>query len=364
MTRGWKIGVSFAAAVVALNLALAALRSATGGTPGGPTSSSYATGADGDAAYASLLLRAGHDVEQSRKAARQAQLLPSDTAVILDPPFVDRADVDALVSFVAQGGRLIASEQSPWLRLPLPALELGDDGRGRSRPFVPIAELAHVREVVSRGGPRWRSVGAALPALGDRVGALLAVASLGRGRVYLLADSSPLQNRFLGDADNAALGLGLAGAPARRVVFFESYHGYGRASGLGVIPVRWRTALILEAIAVLTFMVARGRRLGPPESEGRGLPPSRAEYVRSLATTLRRTRDRREALLSLRSELRRRIALRAGLPGDASDDALGAAAMRLGLEKDEVDAALAGDDLALGRVFAHTESGRRQLWTS
>ena len=36
--------------------------------------------------------------------------------------------------------------------------------------------------------------------------------SAGRGRALLLADAAPLQNRLLGRADNAALGLALAGA--------------------------------------------------------------------------------------------------------------------------------------------------------
>ena len=364
MTRGWRIGLTIAGLVVALNLVLAGLRAATGGTPGGPRSSSYATGPDGDAAYASLLLRAGHRVVQARTAPARNELQPGDTAVVLDPPFVDGGDIEALVAFVAEGGRVVLSDESRWLRKPLPVPRLGREGRDRSIPFAPIAELAGVRSVVSDGGRRWTSVGTALPALGDAGGSLLAVAGQGLGRLYLLSDASPLQNRYLGRADNARFALGLAGARTRRVVFFESFHGYGRGSGLTLIPFRWRTALLLEALAVLTFMVARGRRLGPPERESRELAPPRVDYVRALAATLRRTRDHREALLPLRAELRRRIALRTGLAADADDDALRRSAPRLGLSADEVGAALGGDDLALGRVFARTEGGRRQQWSS
>lgn len=365
MSRGWKIGLSVAAGIAALNLLLAGVRAATGGTPGGPRSSSYATGPDGDAAYAALLLKAGHKVVRLRLPPGRVNLLPTDTAVVLDPPFVERADGDALAAFVSGGGRLIAAEQQPWLRAPLPAPDLGSDGKKRSRPFAPIAELVGVRSVESSGGPRWRSVGSALPALGDRGGALLALTRRGAGTVLLLSDSSPLQNRFLDRADNARFALGLAGSRSRRVVFFETYHGYGRGgAGLKSIPFSWRTALLLEGAAVLTFMLARARRLGPPEPETRQLAPPRAEYVRSLATTLMRTRDKREALEPLRAELRRRIAIRAGLASDADDAALQAAASRLGLAPDEVAAALADDELALGRVFARTADGRRQSWMS
>ena len=363
MSRGWKIALSVAAGIAALNLLLAGLRSATGGTPGGPTSSSYATGADGDAAYAELLLEAGHRVEQVRRTPSDFALLPTDTAVVLDPPFVERDDVSALAAFVGSGGRLIAAEAGAWLQAPLPTPRLGSDGQTDSLPFAPIAELAGVARVASAGGRRWRSVGTALPALGDKGGSLLAVATEGRGIVLLLADSSPLQNGFLDRADNARFALGLAGCRSRRIVFFETYHGYGRGgTGLAAIPFRWRTALLLEGAAVLTFMLARARRLGPPEPESRELAPPRAEYVRSLAATLMRTRDRREALAPLRTELRRRIALRTGLPGDADDAALQAAAPRLGLAPDEVAAALADDELALGRIFARTGDGRRQPW--
>ncbi len=333
MSRGWKIALSLAAAVAALNLLLAGLRAISGGTPGGPTSSSYATGPDGDAAYASLLLKAGHHVVRLRISPADAALRSTDTAVILDPPSVERSDADALDAFVLDGGRLVGA--GSWTKAPLPTPTLGDNGSTRSEP-----------------------------SLGDDAGPLLAVASEGAGRVLLLSDSSPLQNRFLDHADNARLALGLAGSAERRVVFFETYHGYGRGSGLGAIPSRWRTALLLEAAAVLTFMLARARRLGPPEAESRELAPPRVEYVRSLAATLRRTRDRRAALDPLRAELRRRILVRTGLPGDADDAALRSAAPRLGLAPEDLDAALGDDELALGRLFARTGDGRRQRWRS
>ena len=52
MNRGWRIGLSVVGLVIALNLVLRVLGSVTGGTPGGPDSSSYATAVRGTAAYA------------------------------------------------------------------------------------------------------------------------------------------------------------------------------------------------------------------------------------------------------------------------------------------------------------------------
>src|SRR5204862_7578932 len=88
-------------------------------------------------------------------------------------------------------------------------------------------ELRHVRHVETAGLSAWRSAGRAQSLLGRGGAVVLAGASVGNGRVLLLADPSPLQNRLLGRRDNAELGLALAGPPGRPVAFLESYHGYG-----------------------------------------------------------------------------------------------------------------------------------------
>ena len=140
----------------------------------------------------------------------------------------------------------------------------------------------------------------------------------GRGRIALLADSSPLQNRLLGEADNAALALALSGRGP--LTFVESVHGYGPARGLAALPARFGWALIGLALAALVFMVARGRRLGPPEPERRDLPPPRRAYVDALAATMARGKEREEAVAPVRAEARRRLARRAGLGPQAGED--------------------------------------------
>jgi Domain of unknown function (DUF4350) len=365
MSRGWKIALGLLAGVIVLNLGLAALRSATGGTPGGPTSSSYATASDGAAAFASLLARAGHDVVRERVAPHRVALDPGDTVVVLDPPFVLPQDAIALRRFVRRGGRLIASSDgSSWLgRVVSRPPAWGAHAVTVARPLVPIAELQGVRRIEPAGNGAWLRAGSSIPVLGDRQGSILAVAALGRGRALLLADSSPLQNAYLGKADNARLASSLAGAPSRRVVFFETYHGYGRGTGFGAIPARWRLAFLLAGLAALVFMFARVRRLGPPELAARPFAPSRREYVDALAATLARTRDRGEALAPLRREIRDRITRRSGLPPDAPDADVGAAAARFGLASDEIQSLLRSeppfDELAIGRAFARTAPERR-----
>jgi hypothetical protein len=115
---------------------------------------------------------------------------------------------------------------------------------------------------------------------------------VGHGEALLLTDATPLRNRALGTGDHAALGLQLAGPPARRVAFVESVHGYHDARGLAALPARVRACLWLLGLAALAFLILRGRRLGPPEEQARRLPPARREHVEALAAALARTRDR------------------------------------------------------------------------
>lgn len=355
-SRAWKAVGVLVAAVVAVNLVLQRIDRATG-TPGGPTSSSFATAPQGLAAYAALLDREGHPVTRLRTPPAESELDLGTTLVVLDPQGLTSADVRALRSFVEGGGRLVAGGlgSTAWLGSLLahpPRWVSG--GPFTARPLAPAPELAGVRVVRTAGEGTWGGSGETLPVLAGVVRELLSVGNPGGGRVLLLADASPLQNRLLGRADNAALGLGLAGQRERPVVFAESVHGYGRASGLRAIPNSWRWTLIGLLVAALVWMVSRGRRLGPPERARRALAPPRREYAEALGAVLARTRSPHTA-----GEIVRSAALaRLGAAGD-----LGAAARHAGLAAAEAKALVEGvrDDaglLAAGRALARLERGR------
>ena len=119
----------------------------------------------------------------------------------------------------------------------------------------------------------------------DAASSLAAVARVGAGRAVLLADASPLLNGRLAARDDAAFALAVAGA-GRPVAFVESVHGYGRASGWGALPGRFRGALVLLGLAGAVLVLARGRRLGPAQPAGRELAPARAAYAEGLAGAL------------------------------------------------------------------------------
>lgn len=344
MSRRWRVGLGLLAVIVAINIVLRVLGTLTGGTPGGPRSSSYATSSAGAAAYAELLGRAGHAIDQARSLPHRGPPSSDATVFLLDPPAVASADIDALAAFVRSGGRLVASGLSPDA---LRKLGVSAPSRVRGGPSARADGLA-----IQTDGVTWRAHG------------FLFSTRLGRGTVDLLPDASPLQNRLLGTADNAAFGLALAGRPARPAEFLESYHGYGRSAGLSALPLAWKLLLSGLGLAALVWLAARGRRFGPAELEARHMPPPRREYVDSLARVLLRGGRRDEAVEPVRREARRALLARAALPPDAADADLEAAAQRFGLPNDEVKALLQpartdADVLSVGRALARIGEDRR-----
>jgi hypothetical protein len=361
----WKPFAAIAVAVVAVNALALALRTSAPG-PRGPAHSAYATSPRGLAAYASLLERHGHRVARVVERPEGARLDPDSVAFVVDPDFVTADDVRALRRFVAGGGRAVVAVDRParWLGALLapatpPEWDVGLPGA--AHPLAPAAEVDGVRKVELRGEGAWTATGGALPVLGTASDARVAVASLGKGRVVLVADPSPLENRGLAHADDALLGLDLAGAGRRPVVFVEGVHGFGRATGLRAIPLSWWVVLAGLAAAALVYVFARGRRLGPPERAERELPPARSMYVAALGARLAAARDREATVGTLGRELDRRLAVPFDDPEARARafDRFGVPAADRGLiEAAEPNAAT---ELALGRAVAAVYAAQTPL---
>jgi Domain of unknown function (DUF4350) len=364
MTSARKLVAALVAALVALNILVLALGEAFS-EPGGPTSSSYATAPDGLAAYADLVRARGHGVTRLRESLDEAGLEPRSTLVLLDPREpLSGVDARAVREFVRSGGRVVAggAASEAWITriVDAPPPAWSPEPTANATTLAPGAGIGPGWTVESAGAGSWSDAGSTLPVLGAEDRALVVVAEVGRGTAILLADASPVQNALLGTADNAAFALAAVGE-ARDVVFVESVHGYGEASGIRAIPTSWKWTLGGLLLAALALIIARGRRLGPPERESRELPPPRRAYVDSLAGVLARTRRPSEAIEPLRRAARARVAARASLDREADDTAMAKAAARIGLADDEIRAVFqpapdGSDILAAGRAFARLEA--------
>jgi len=357
-STGGRVVIGFLAFFVGLN-AVAFVITSFRPEPSGEDGSAYATQPRGAAAYAELLQRAGHRVSYLRESLDEERLDPATTIIVLDAPELSGDEREALAGFLRRGGRLVAGGARAGAGVVPRPPRWSPGGPRRSRPTAPVPETRSVREVVSAGEGGFDTIGGALPALGTEH-PLLVVAQVQGGRALLLADASPLQNRLLARADNAALGIGLAGPAGRPVAFVESVHGFGRGSGLEALPGRWKVGLALAILAALLWMGSRARRLGPPEDSGEPPPPARREHVEALALPLRRAREPEIALATLQAAARAQVVRRASLSPAAPDADVREAALRLGFGEDEA-AALTGERdadtaLALGRALAR---GRR-----
>jgi hypothetical protein len=359
--RRRRAGLALALLVVGVNV-VAALLGSYLAEPGGTPWSSYATGAEGLAAYAALLERDGRTVSAAREEPSAREPDPRTTLVLVEPPAVAASNARALRKFLQRGGRLVLGDRDPgpWLRALVnhpPRWSRATVARAAALAPVPEAGAGPVRP----GGPgAWTRAGATLPVLGGQPGALVTVAAVGRGRLVLLADPSPLANRRLALEANAALGLALVGEARRPVAFAEWAHGYGAATGLRALPARWRLALAGLGVAALALVLARGRRYGPVEAEARELPPPRSDYARALGAALARTGRPAEAAAPVRAEARRLLGLRGAEPG--ADPR--AAAAEAGLSPEEARAVLDGVHgpegvLAAGRALARLAGGSR-----
>ena len=338
--RPWLVPVAVLVAVLA---ALELAGAVAGSGPSGPTSSSYATASDGLAAWAELAQRAGHLVVQLRQPIATARIDPGSTLVVLDPDQLLHGAGLRLRAFVGAGGRLLIGGSNPEAFLTALYPNPPDWDTTTSTGATPTAagtrSLPGVARVRTAANGAWATGEAGTPLIAYPDGESLVLARRdGRGEILLVADASPLQNQLLAQADNAQLALELAGPPSRPLVFAESVHGYGPSTGLAALPTGWKIALAGLLLAGLLWIVARGRRLGPPDPLGPPVPPPRTAYVRALALSLRRVGRPGELAEPLRRAADAELGRRTGLAASASPQQRRAALVRLGLDDVQVQA--------------------------
>lgn len=289
LSRGQRIAVVIVTAIVGFNVVLASLRSFVGGEPGGPVSSSFSTGSDGLEAYADLLRAQGHPVTRLRSSVAKTDLPTDATVVVADPDKLTRPKAVALARFVEGGGRLVvtgsAGEQLVAALSGVPISHHDRDPAARLDVWFPSADTGSARALAGDRGGRWADIGPMVPLAGDDQGPSIVAVPVGKGHLIAVADTSLLHNGTLGQADNAALALALAGERGRPVIFAESVHDAG-SGGWKALPATWRYTVYGLLIALAVGLWAFGTRFGPPEPQRRELRPPRRDHVDAIAAAL------------------------------------------------------------------------------
>lgn len=368
----WRAVLLVVACLVALELGLSLVSGIAGSAPAGEqASSSFATSPGGVAAMAQLLAEHGHPVVRDTRPLSDQGSLPGDTLFIVDPTSWTSGDTGAVARFLASGGQVVVAGQPPGdgLLSALFSSGLGPtwsstpvDGPARSVASGPLT--AGIESVTSGTAGSFAHSGSGVPVLAAQKRAF-AITTGGAddhdGTAVLVASSTAFTNAALGDRDNAAFALNLAGSAGGTVVFDEYDHGYGRSgSGLAGLPPWWRWGLVVALGAVVVWMLSAGRRFGPVEATERPLIPARVEYVDAVAIALATMPvDRLGVTVApVRAEARRLLCRRAAVAVDAPDDVVAGAAHAAGLP-DEVIAGVVDSPRTPDGAVA---SGRALAW--
>ncbi|MGZ4678372.1 MAG: DUF4350 domain-containing protein [Acidimicrobiia bacterium] len=340
------IAVGFAVIVASLAFVDRATRGRSDATTSS-RGSARSTAVDGVRALRTLLHHYGIETDDLAGRIRSDEPVTA-TLFVLDGAYPDDRDVAAVRAVLDRGGRVVigGTDAAQWLDRAGPPT-------GARGPVHTEVTLDGARYAVSaEPSPRWDLPGGSRLVVTRRVGA---------GTVILLSSTSPLQNDRLARADNAAFGVALAGTN-HRAAFAEGIHGLTAVTGFDAIPGGWKLALLGAPVALLLAAVAAGRRIGGAEPQGRRLAPGRRVAIDVLGAAYARSNRPAAALATTGSRVRHDFCRRAGLPPDAPDDLVRAAAARVGWTGEMVDAFLVAPAdresvLRLGRALAHTQRG-------
>jgi hypothetical protein len=369
---GWKAVIIVAVAVIA-GAGLIRLASAVseGSAPEGPQSSSFSPTPQGLAAYSQLLSASSVRVVQLTAPLGQATFPVRATVVVAAPSSWSAQYSTALAKLLRSGGRVVvAGEPPPGLLSALVGENRAPTWSGQpietSRAVGASPLVFGVEQVDSTGPGAWSAIKGADPLLASGSTYLAVSEHVGPGTLVLLASPSPLQDRLIDRADNAAFAIDIGTSSGRLVVFDEYDHGYGKSGeGFAGLPYSWQTALLIALAAVIIWLLSAARRFGPPEATERDLAPPRVAYVDAIATLMSTAPPDRvaSATSSVQARAREGLCRRIGAPADATDWEIERAASSAGVRHDLVTAVLSAprttDELvAVGR--ASSELAREQ----
>jgi hypothetical protein len=267
--------------------------------------------------------------EPNTLAFRAFEIAPGTDALFVFRPtytFSD-SDIEHIATWVERGGVLFIVDDRGNALLSHFDASISQRGSrpASATPLQPILSAPAVHEVSTTGvsvadlaDPAWIPV---LGIDGSTQRPILALRPWGDGWVYVLADTFPVSNAGIADADNAALVLNiLAGIPPGGVITFDAYHqGLTEHGTLSARFVRepWGWAIIYASAIVFLYLAFSGMRFGraTPVAPIQMLR-TRAEYVGTMGGMLRRGQHHDWLRQQYAVQVKRAVGTRYGVRAD------------------------------------------------
>jgi hypothetical protein len=263
-----------------------------------------------------------------------------DTALLLESTDPERGEAE-LEAWVESGGRLVLFAGYASAAAPNGGTFFGGVDRG----VCDIEALAGVEEIDVSTGTNLVARDGDTTCFGDGRQAFVVSGDRGDGAITTLGASAPLTNRYLDEADNAVLAVGLLApsddtsiALVRPRPVFEGGEGSLELLGPAFDRSIWQA---LVAFVILAFAAAI--RFGRPVTEDMPARIAGSELVDAVGGLMQDADRPADAARTLRDAARADLGRLVSVDPLGGDDHLALrVASRTGREKDEVLAALGG----------------------
>ncbi|HLJ85696.1 MAG TPA: DUF4350 domain-containing protein [Candidatus Angelobacter sp.] len=308
-----------------LLLALFPGREAESGIPG--SESAQSRGAK--AAYL-LLEEQGYKVERWRTSPVSLPADPAGTALILAFPLrpPTKEERNALLAYLARGGRILATGRTAPSYLPEAQLDLGPSGTDSWKEYQPEALSSLTRGGAIKMDPDgyWKSGSAKyIVHYSDEGKPVVVSYKVGKGEVVWWASSTPLTNAGIRESGNLDLFLNSLGSKDSRIFWDEYFHAMGRSmsSYLKERPLIY--SVVQLGLVFLALLFTFSRRHGPihPMYVPSRLSP--LEFTQTLGSLYRRANATHAALEVPYQRFRYLVGKRLGLNANAGPRDLAAA---------------------------------------
>lgn len=359
----WFIGGGLLVALMLIGI----IAGDSGSSNEGPALSPSSTSGDGTRALVLLLRESGGDV-------RVGQRVPDNetrVALLLRDGLGDE-DRDQLRAWVAGGGTLVVAD---------PESPLVPPGGGFAgfvsvpRGSCDIAGLDDVNELFVPLGGAFRVRGEAQSCFGDGQTAFIVSTARGQGRIVSIGGADEFTNAFLDQADNSVLAVRLLlPADGTSVAILDpNAPGSGDTTLWDLISDRVFQAMLQLGVAFIVYALWRSRRVGRPVTEPQPVAIAGSQFVRAVGGLQQRSRSTDRAATMLRTDIRRVLSDRFGVPRNLDTATLAElTAARTGLDRNQVAAALSDAPIldeaslvALGQqldtIRQHVLNGRQEV---